>query len=419
MKALTAPPPLLLLLLFCALLVGANSLTVSADDEQTAEEVVWAQSVTAYQAGTGSIAPNWRDPDSALGPVDARVVALGNATTPSAAPDTPTKCEAYIILNFGKHSIVDGKGDDLTIYESAVGSFLEPTWVYVGGGSLGAGWRYVGEAAGGKDSLDIGHVAGAQAYFSNVALCDVPDLNSGGPGPGPDIDAVAANNSSTSGLSAQAQGPGWSIERDPARAAVDVFAPMPVFEDLLIEPRVNFRFSCPKGEPLATCTAYLIIKSYCGGNVAVSSPAIYIYPIPHPSLRDLLGGYEAENVDTLAAYCLGRSGKMGAAIANPIAVFSLQEGRAGYSTAAEAWRFELMLPMATLYSAGKNDFTAMHDPGSGESTIRVLKGGLEIDPTAVGEDSFPLAGGQEVVITEDGPGPVIDLDQIYLPVAMQ
>jgi hypothetical protein len=404
---------ILLLLLFCAALMAVNAAGVAAGSD--ADEPVWAQSVVSFKMGAGDVGVNFSDPEEALGPVDAKNVALGNAQTPSPPPANPASCEAVLILSFGKYSIVDGEGDDLTIYESAAGGLLEPTWVYIGGAG---DWRYVGETAGGKDSLDISGVAGPDDSFNQVAICDIPDGDTTiWPAPGPDIDAVSANNSAELALIAQAQGPGWSVDLDPTGTSRSLFMPMPELKDLTIQPPAVFKFECPAGEPLDDCLAFLIIRAQCGGSLNLI-PAFYIYPLPQPTLRDLIGGYKTEHLDQLAGYCQDKPGRTAVTATDPISVFTLQEGGARFKAATETWRFELQTPLASLYSAGKNDFNAIHDPQADKTTVWVLGGSLEVEPTAAGAGPVTVNGGQKATITDEGLQSVSDLDQVFMPAAM-
>ena len=408
----------LVLLSLCAfLLVGVQTFAVSAAPAEIGEEAVWAQSVVTFKAGAGTIGSNFSDPKNALGPVDASIVSMGNAQVPAGPPADPASCEAVLIVDFGQSGLVDGEGDDLTIYESAVGSLLEPTWVYIGGPETS--WRYVGEAAGGKDTLDISGVANPGETFSQVAICDIPDGDTTiGATPGPDIDAIAANHVSRLGLVAQAQGPGWFVDSDPARQTAQVFMPMPVLSDLFLQPPVIFRFECPEGEPLEQCTSFLTIRARCGGELTLTDPALYLYPIPLVSIRDLQGGYEKAGVEQLAGFCGETLGKTAVSATEPMAVFSLQEGGLGFAALRETWHFELLLPAATVNSVGLNRFTAVHDPASRESTLRILGGEVVVDPAA-SADPFRLTSGQQVIITAGSVGQVTEFGQLFLPVMME
>ncbi|MEZ4519492.1 MAG: hypothetical protein R3C44_22565 [Chloroflexota bacterium] len=126
-----------------ALLVAVTSVNAAREPATQAApaDTVWAESVVSFKPGAGTIGANFSDPANALGPVDAYIVSMGNAQIPSAPPDNPAACEAVLILSFGANNLIDGEGDDLIIYESAVGSLLEPTWVYIG--SEQTGWRYL------------------------------------------------------------------------------------------------------------------------------------------------------------------------------------------------------------------------------------------------------------------------------------
>ena len=407
----------LLFLLLFFVLMAVNVLTVSAGERRVAQDIAWAQAVITFKAGAGTIGANFSDPANALGSLDANIVSMGNAQVPSEPPADPTACEAVLILSFGEYSVVDGEGDDLTIYESAVGSLLEPIWVYIGDETTG--WLYLGESTGGKDSLDISGVAAPSDSFYQIALCDIPDGDTTiGATPGPDIDAVSANNTSRTGLVIQAQGPGWFIDQDPARA-FNVLTPIVEFKDLFVQPRALLQFQCPADSSLDDFTSYLIVKSHCDGDLTLTNPLFYWYPLPNPTLRDLVGGYELINVDRYYGFCGEKSGRTISATPEPIAVFSLQEGGARFLVVEEAWRFELQLPDASVYSEGGNHFTITHDPALEESTIQVLGGSVEVDPTAADEDPFALSGGQQVIITSDGPGPVTTIAQVFLPVTIQ
>ena len=222
-------------------------------------------------------------------------------------------------------------------------------------------------------------------------------------------------------LLVRATGPGWSIDRDPAQFSRNVFEPIPTLADMIFRPRADFEFQCPVGQPLDSCTSYLVIKAYCGGNLAVTNPSFYLFPLPQPTLRDLLGGYEELQPDEYVAYCQGTNGRTFPAAAPPIALFSLQEGGARLEAVDEAWRFTLQTPLAGIYSAGLNLFTAVHDPTGGASTISVLKGAVEVDPTAVGAGPFVLSARQRVTVTAAGPGPITELPPppIYLPTLLR
>lgn len=425
MRRASIPAIAVLLVTLGILAIGSVPRPAFASHDATTE-VAWADAVVSFKAGAGDVAANFDDPMSSLGPVDAGIVALGNAQTPSAPPANPTACEAVLIVSFGRYQIVDGEGDDLTIYESAGGGVSEPIWVYLGGEDTG--WRFVGESAGGKDSLDIGHVADPSDSFSQVALCDVPDGNTTSwPAPGPDIDAIAAENSARIGLVAQAQGPGWSVDLDPVRSAA-VFTPLVEFQDLGFAPPAVFRFQCPLGEAVSECNSYLVVKANCGGDLSLTPPLWYIYPFLNPTLgdlgapvtlRELRGGYVEERFEEVYAFCFNAPGRAAAADPEPITVFTLDEGGAGYQIVEEAWRFELRLPTAGVYSEGANHFLAAHDPAGGRSLVRVISGSLSVDPTVAGEAPFPLSAGQQVILTAGGPGPVVDLDLFYLPAALR
>ncbi|MEZ4519491.1 MAG: hypothetical protein R3C44_22560 [Chloroflexota bacterium] len=245
--------------------------------------------------------------------------------------------------------------------------------------------------------------------------------------PGPDIDAVAATYSSRIGLVVQAQGPGWSMDPDPALASTRAFAPLPEFRDISFAPPTVFRFTCPVGEAIESCNSFLIIKTYCGGGLSLTPPAWYIYPALFPtiadlgglvSIRELEGSYVEERTDDMYAFCYDSRGRSADA-GDPISIFSLDKGGARFVMTDENWRFELQLPTADVYSDGANQFIAAHYPDTGKSTVRVLGGSVEIDPTAPGEPSMILSSGEQIVVTADGPGPVIELDQLYLPVTIK
>lgn len=404
----------LILMLGGVLAAGTKARPAAAQ----APEPIWAQSVVLFKAGAGTIGSNFSDPANALGPVDASIVSMGNAQTPAGPPADPAACEAVLIVSFGDYGVIDGEGDDLTIYESFVGSLLEPLWVYIGGEETG--WRFVGESTGGKDGLDISGVAEPSESFSQVALCDIPDGDTTiGATPGPDIDAIAAHNTARVGLVVEASGPGWFYDPDPGQVTRDVLLPVPTLRDLDIVPPTIFRFKCPSGTEVGECVSFLIFKARCGGDVQLVNPLFAIYPSPLVSLRDLAGWHLLDNVDEYAAYCEDRSSLAAVTATEPISVFSLEEGSARYEVLEAAWRFELQTPTASLYSTGLNHFTAVHNPASGASTLRVLRGSLEVDPTAAGAGPFTLAAGQQVVVAVDGPGAVIDLAEIYLPVTME
>lgn len=392
------------------------------------ETMAWAVDVVDFKVGSGTVGVNFSDPANALGPVDSISVSLGNAVVPAARPPDPTACEAFLIVSFGDHALIDGEGDDLILYEAAVGSLLEPTWVYIKGANTD--WRFVGESAGGRDPMDISAVADPSESFDQVGICDIPDGDTTiAPAPGPDIDAVVANNTVRLGLVAQAQGPGWSIELDPGPVArnANAFAPMPTLQDIGFFPPAVLLFECPDSEPLQSCTSLLTIRALCG--IAPStSPLYYLYPFlpvtlndlaPPVSLRELLTGFREVRYREFGIYCDGRGSRTIDNDQESIAVMTLDQGGLRYVVVDEAWRFTLQTPAASVHSAGANHFIAVHYPHSGTSTVRVIGGTVEVDPAAPGEGPLTVTAGQQVVITPDGPQPLIELDIIFLPGLMR
>lgn len=429
MKRFLVPAVTFSCLTLVALLVGLNALSVSAGDGASAETEIWAESVVSFQAGAGTIGVNFSDPVNALGPVDAGIVALGNAQTPSAPPANPATCEAVLIVDFGRYQVLDGEGDDLTIYESASGGLREPVWVYIGGETTG--WRYVGESTGGHDSVDISHVAGPAESFGQVALCDIPDGNTTvWPAPGPDIDAIAAIHSERVGLVAQAQGPGWSVDLDPVpeSRSADLFTPMPEFQDIGFQAPAIFRFECPADAEVTDCNAYMIVKAHCPGRFTTDPPAWIIYPflfptltdiVEHPALREMQGGYVEERFEEIYAFCYEEPERSAANGPEPATVYALEEGGVRIEVVEEAWRFELRTSTATVHSTSTNHFSTIHYPDSEDTIIRAIEGSIEVEPTAAGEDPFTLSAGQQVIVTTVGPQPVLDIEQLFLPVAVR
>ncbi len=410
-------------LVTCILLAASRLPPAIAEEASPSETEAWASSVVSFKPGAGTIGANFSDPANALGPVDGSIVSIGNAQTPSGPPADPTTCEAVLVVSFDRYRLMDGEGDDLIIYESAVGSLLEPVWVYLW--NEDTGWRFLGKSAGGRDPMDISGAVEPSESFSRVALCDVPDGDTTiGATPGPDIDAIFASYTSRMGLVAQAQGPGWSIDLDPATGTRTgtAFTPLVEFVDLGFAPPTVFRFECREDDEVAECSSYLIIKASCGGNLTTRPSAMYIYPflfptlMEQPTLRDLQIGYREERFETLYAFCFPTPVRAAAATDEPISIFTLDEGGTRFDVADATWRFTLETPTATIYNAGANQFIAIHYPDSGESVVRVVGGSVEVDPIAPGEDPFTLSAGEQIVITDDGPGPVMDLDFLYLPV---
>ncbi len=323
MQRYSVSTALVLGLIMCVLLAASRLPPVAAEEASPSETDAWASSVVTFKPGAGTIGANFSDPASALGEVDAGIVALGNAQTPSGPPADPNSCEAVLIVDFGRHLLMDGEGDDLIVYELAGGGVPEPIWVYIGGEDTG--WRFVGVSPGGRDPMDISNVAGPDETFSQIALCDVPDGDTTiGAAPGPDIDAIAATYTSRIGLVAQAQGPGWFVDLDPAPAigTASVFTPLVEFEDLGFAPPTIFQFQCEENAELTECSSYLVVKANCGGELSTTPPALYIHPFLFPTINDLEGlvslrelqvGYQEERFETLYAFCTETPGRAAAA----------------------------------------------------------------------------------------------------------
>lgn len=415
-------------LLLLVMAVSAGSAREPIGPAGPTETMAWAVEVVDFRAGSGTVGANFSDPINALGPVDSISLSLGNAVIATARPPDPTECEAMLILSFGEHALVDGEGDDLILYEAAVGSLLEPTWVYIKGANTD--WRYVGESVGGRDPMDISAVADPSDAFNQIAICDIPDGDTTiAPAPGPDIDAVVANNTVRLGLIAQAQGPGWSIDLDPGPLArgADAFTPMPTLQDIGFFPPAVLLFECPDSEPLQSCTSFLTIRSLCGIDPS-TSPLYFLYPFlpvtlndlaPPVSLRELLTGFREIRYKEFGIYCDGRGSRTVANDQESIAVMTLEQGGLRYVVVDEEWRFTVETPAASVHSAGANDFIAAHYPHNGTSTVRVIGGSVAIDPVATSEGPFTVAAGQQAVITPDGAEPLIELEAVFLPGVMK
>jgi len=140
----------------------------------------FADEVTTYLPGSGTIAATARDPERALGPPDFS----GNVADGSFVS---LGCDGSLTLHFTDNALVDVDGPDLYVFE--VGPRVEGMVLAVS--EDGEIWTEIGGISGGRAEVDIGGMVPPGSSFRYVRLTD-DGVECGTNYAGADIDAVAA-----------------------------------------------------------------------------------------------------------------------------------------------------------------------------------------------------------------------------------
>ncbi|MEZ4519490.1 MAG: hypothetical protein R3C44_22555 [Chloroflexota bacterium] len=389
----------LLLLVIASSAVAAWEPTAPAAPSTTA----WAEKVVAYQPGAG-VGANFGNPEAALGEDDAvsgisGFVAMGNdlADQLAIAPSKPTDCNVYLILEYVNSRITDGPGDDIEVYEVDLAGVAEAIWVYVGNGD--DDWRYAGKVEGGQVWVDLSGVAAPGETFNRVGLCDFPDgISSGSPYGGPDIDAVAALNAAliiipdyvirvktpTVRVNDQVVPPG--TDSPPLKAGDKITVENGARADML-----------PKCASLGETVFGSILNTLIG--------------------RTRHGDIFTEAIDAVPsnAECEALGGTRSSAVLE----FTLTEGSVLVTEYPSTYDVRFSTPLAWVTADGASTYGLAHDPTAGESELTAFGQQLIITPVNPMPTPFPLGPAEQVTLTADSAGPVVDLDQTALPVVVR